>query len=138
MLTDPPTAEPTETGQPTPTDPPTPTEPPEPVVRPNLRVQQFELVREPVLVGEVAALTADITNFADTAAGPFTVEFFVDQPGEDELIFDARTIQGGLVAGAATVLTVSVTPDVAGGLRLIARVDPEDESKPAATRFQSR
>ena len=123
----PPTAEPTVAGETTPTDQPIKTEPPKPVAQPNLRVLKFEAVREPVTVGNAAALTADIVNYANAAAGPFSVEFVVAQPGQDERILDTQTVDRGLAVGAATTLTVSISPDVAGKLRLIARVDPIDQ-----------
>ena len=83
-------------------------------------------MQEPVTVGNAAALTADIINYADAAAGQFTVQFVIAQPGEAEVLLDSQTITR-ISAGAATVLNVSITPDVAGALRLIARVDPMDE-----------
>lgn len=137
-LAEPPTSEPTEPGQTTPTDPPTPTDapvttdpptptdPPAPAAQPNLKIQKFELVQEPVLAGASAALRADIVNYGNAAAGPFGVEF-VSLSGEEELVLDLQIVDGGLAPGAATVLTLSITPDVAGELKLAARVDPIDQ-----------
>jgi hypothetical protein len=130
-----PTLEPAPTLEPEPPAEPEPTAttpvdepgPPEPVARPNLRVLKFEVVQEPVLVDNAATLTADIINYADAAAGPFVVQFVVAQPGQEELILDTQSVEGGLAVGAATVLNVSITPDAAGELRLIARVDPIDQ-----------
>ena len=88
---------------------------------------KFEVVQEPTTVGNPAALKADISNYSDTAAGPFRVQFVIAQPGEEEVALDSQAVDRGLAAGAATTLTVSITPVAVGKLRLIARVDPIDE-----------
>ena len=84
-------------------------------------------MQEPALVGEAAEIKADITNFAETVAVAFRVEFLVVRPGQEEQVLDIQDVEAGLGAGAAITLTTSITPDVAGGLRLIARVDPSDQ-----------
>jgi hypothetical protein len=124
---EPATGEPTEAGEPTPTDAPTPTEPPQPGPQPNLRVLKFVEQQEPVLVGVPVALKASVINYTDTAAGSFDVQFVVANPGQEELVLDTQTVDRGLAANAATDLIVSFTPDVVGGVRIIARVDPNDE-----------
>ncbi len=122
-----PTAEPTDPGQTTPTDKPAKTDPPAPGPKPNLKVYKFEAVQEPVTVGNAAPLKADIINYTDTAAGQFGVQFVIAQPGQEEVILDSQVVDRGLAAGAATTLTLSFTPDTAGKVRLIARVDPIDQ-----------
>jgi len=124
-----PTAEtPTEPAEATATARPTRTQPPQPpTALPNLRIGKFEADQLPVVVDATATLTADITNFADTASGPFIVEFVSVQAGQEDLVLDTQTFDSGLAAGAATKATVSITPNEPVGLSVIARVDPVDQ-----------
>jgi hypothetical protein len=117
---------PTAASEPTPTEPPEKTDPPQTGPKPNLRVQKLEPDQLPVVVGAPATFTADITNFADTAAGPFVVEFVLAGDGQDDLVLDTYLVDA-LAAGAATQRSTSITLNVPGGVRVIARVDAFDQ-----------
>lgn len=97
------------------------------VPRPNLIISEFFVEEDPVVVGRPATLVATVANSGTLDAGRFTVEIVRSEPNQPDVVLDTATYSGGLAVGRSSELTVTINPDAAGDLRLIARVDVTDE-----------
>jgi hypothetical protein len=81
---------------------------------------------DPVLVGNLATLTATAVNIGSADAGPFIVEIVLTTVGQADLVLESKAVEG-LAVGDSTVLTTSINPNEAAQLSLVARVDVIDQ-----------
>ncbi|MEA2622287.1 MAG: hypothetical protein QOH61_1197, partial [Chloroflexota bacterium] len=121
-----PTVEPSRAPVPTATTQPTAPEPTELEAQPNLVFLEFVVEEDPVLVGNLATLTATAVNIGSADAGPFIVEIVLTTVGQADLVLESKAVEG-LAVGDSTVLTTSINPNEAAEMRLVARVDVIDQ-----------